>query len=228
MRRDQHSGHLEPVGHRAAVERACPTERDQREVARIEAALHRDEADRVRHVLVCDPDGRQRRGFGREAQRVAEPGEGVARGGRVDLHPAAEEVVRVEPAEHEIRVGRRRLGSALAVCDRARLGAGAPRPHVQEAALVEPADRASAGADRRHRDAGDADRGSPTRPGTRSRIAALRRARARCRSSSRPCRGRRPTRTPRARRSTGPRRRRRRGPRAGAAPAARARVPAGR
>ena len=84
-------------------------------------------------------------------------GHRLARRPRVEGHVAAEEVVGVEDAEQQIGVGDRRLGAALAVAGRARVGAGRLRPDLQQAEVVDPGERAAAGADldqvdRRHGD----------------------------------------------------------------------------
>ena len=70
----------------------------------------------------------------------------------VELHRAAEEIVRVEPAEHHIGVGDGRLGAAAAIADRAGIGAGALRADLERADVVDPGDRAAAGADLDHVD----------------------------------------------------------------------------
>ena len=62
-------------------------------------------------------------------------------------HLAAEEIARIEPAEHQVGVGHGRLRPAAAVAGRARHRAGAARTDVQPALLVEPGDRAAADAD---------------------------------------------------------------------------------
>src|SRR5581483_6860865 len=71
-----------------------------------------------------------------------------ARRGGVEAHRAAEEVVGVEVAESEGGVGDRRPDAAASVAGGARVRAGALRADVEQAALVHPADRAAAGADR--------------------------------------------------------------------------------
>ena len=82
------------------------------------------------------------------AERLGDPLRMAVRAAaRVELQLAAEEAVGVEPAEHQIGVGHRRLGAAAAVADRARRRAGAARADVQAALRVEPGDRAAAGAD---------------------------------------------------------------------------------
>ena len=75
---------------------------------------------------------------------------------------AAEEVRRVEAAEHDVRVRDGRLDTAAAVADRPRVGTGALRADPEEATGVDPGDRAAACADldevddrRPHRVAGE-------------------------------------------------------------------------
>ena len=65
MRRDEHGRDVEPLRDRPRVQRPGAAERDQREVARVEAALDRDQPDRVRHVLVGGADRRHGRRLGR-------------------------------------------------------------------------------------------------------------------------------------------------------------------
>ena len=73
--------------------------------------------------------------------------DGRVRRRRVELHRAAEEEIGVDAAEHDIGVGRSRRGAAAAVAGRARHRAGALRADAQQSALVDPGDRAAAGAD---------------------------------------------------------------------------------
>ena len=75
----------------------------------------------------------------------------------LEPHAAAEEIVRVDDAEHDVGVGHGRLAAAGAVAGWARHGAGALRPDVEQAARIDPGDRAAAGADRTHVDLGDAE-----------------------------------------------------------------------
>jgi len=88
--------------------------------------------------------------------------DGRARRARIEPDAAAEEVPRVEEAQHEVRVGHRRARPSLSVARGARLGAGALGPEVEDSARVHPCDRSAAGAegvdvDRRERDLRDAD-----------------------------------------------------------------------
>ena len=143
------------------MRRPGAAEGDQREVARIAAALDRDRADRVLHVardrLVHAPRGV----LGAEPERRADVvGDGLASRGDVERHLAGEEVGRVEIAEHEVRVGDRRPLAADAVTDRPRVGARALGPDLDDP-QPDARDAAAAGADldqvdggRHHRQAG--------------------------------------------------------------------------
>ncbi len=74
---------------------------------------------------------------------------------------AAEEIVGVDPAQHEVGIGHRRLAAAAAVAGGAGLGAGALRADLEHAALVDPGDRAAASTDRADVDHRDLDRHTP-------------------------------------------------------------------
>ena len=86
----------------------------------------------------------------RQPELLGEPADGLDGGLAVERHPAAEEALRVEPAEHDVRVADRRLLAAVAVAGRAGVGARAARADAEGAALVDVGDRAAAGADRVH------------------------------------------------------------------------------
>ena len=75
----------------------------------------------------------------------------TARSAAAQIEPpvAAEEIVRIEIAEDEVGVGHGCVGAALAVAGRPRHRAGAFRPDMQDAAGIDPRDRAAAGADAR-------------------------------------------------------------------------------
>ena len=139
------------------VHRAGAAEGDERVVARVDALLDGDRPHRVGHVRVDDrehPLGERGR---RPSPSSPRPSASASlRRALVELHPAAEEVARVEPAEEEVRVGDGRLRAAAPVAGGAGIGAGALRPDAQ-AARLEPGERAAAGADRvdvdeRHQD----------------------------------------------------------------------------
>ena len=112
--------HVEPLRDRSGVQRAGAAEGDQREVARVEAALDGDQPDRVRHVLVGGPHRRDAAAASADRSSASpSPASAARAASSVERHRPAEEVRRVEPAERQVRVGQRRLGPALPVGDRA-------------------------------------------------------------------------------------------------------------
>jgi hypothetical protein len=70
----------------------------------------------------------------------------------VERHAAAQEVLAVEAAQHDVGVGHRGAVAAAAVGRRSRHRAGRARPDLEGAGLVDEGDRAAAGADRVHVD----------------------------------------------------------------------------
>ena len=147
------------------VQAAGAAERDQREVARVVAALDRDHAERALHRR---RSRRARRPAAAASTRAAEP----ARQRRAARARARATSSRISPPRNAVghetaeQRGRRRSRSArvaAAVAGRPGIGAGALGPDPQRAAGVEPRDRAAAGADgvdvdRRHADRQPADR----------------------------------------------------------------------
>ena len=117
------------------MQRAGAAEGDERELARVVAALDRDEPQRAQHLRVDDLDRLGRvdpveRALGRLA---------------VELEPAGQ--ARGKPAEQEVRVGHRRPRPAPPVAGGPGIGAGALGADAQRAARVAPDDRAAARAD---------------------------------------------------------------------------------
>ena len=120
------------------MQRAGAAERDEREVARIEPLLDRDDAQRAHHLRVHDVD---HPGWVDGSQR---PLGGL----RVELDPARQG--RRQAPEEKIRVGHRRPGTTPPVAGGAGIGARALRADAQRPAFVEPDDRAAACADGMH------------------------------------------------------------------------------
>ena len=119
------------------------------EIPRVAAALDRHLAHQIRHLRLDDAH----RAVGRLDRVHAELGgdrlDRLAGGVDVELQLAAEEGVRVVTAEQEVAVGDGRADAAAPVAGGSRLGRGALRADPHRAALlVEPDDRAAAGADR--------------------------------------------------------------------------------
>ncbi len=125
---------------------ARPSEREQGEHARIEAALDADDSDGFFHVGVGDIDDTLGRGEDGFADPGGQPADGFAAALRIDSHPSAEEEIRIDAPENEIGVGDRRF-SAPAVAGRSGVGPGALRTDPQGAAFVQVGDRPPACAD---------------------------------------------------------------------------------
>ena len=129
--------HMQPGG---------AAERQQRETARIDAAPHRDQTNALRHVGVDDAMHAFGRGDAIHLQRVRKPIHRLLRSATVERAGAAEEVVRIEIAEHEVGIRHCRFATTLAVARRPRHRSCAFRTDMQDAARVDTADRAAAGA----------------------------------------------------------------------------------
>ena len=119
-RRHDHRPRPGQPAQRVGVQRARAAERDEREVARVEALLHGHEAQAAEHVLVDDVDDARRRGLhGLQAHRVGDGRDGGPGGVDVERDLAARQRRR-EVAEHHVGVGDGRVGAALAVRGRDR------------------------------------------------------------------------------------------------------------
>ena len=96
-------------GERDGMHAAAAAEGDQREVARVVAAIERDQLQRVDHVVVGDADDAARRLDAVDAELGARRVERVVDRVHVGVDLAAAEIVAVDAAEREIGVGGRRL-----------------------------------------------------------------------------------------------------------------------
>ena len=133
-------------------------EDDERELARVVAAADRDQADGVGHVRVGDLDDRLGGLQRLEPERLADGPRARARrraASSVIAPPISSEPRRPSTTLASVFVG---LVVAAAVARRARVGAGRLRAVAQRAGLVDPGQRAAAGADRQHLDRREADR----------------------------------------------------------------------
>ncbi len=158
VKRHDHLGYVQLARDRHHVQRPRAARGDQSEVARIVALGDRDLAHGERHLGDCDIDDRLRRRGQAHLQRIGDllqdpPGRGLG----VEHHLTAQEIVRIEPPQREVRVGDRRLGSPAAVAYRPGIGARALRADLERADLVDPGDAAAARAhldhvDHRHHD----------------------------------------------------------------------------
>ena len=88
----------EQARHLGAVQRTRAAERDQHEMAGIEALLYRARTDRVRHIGVDDGEDALSRGLKRQPQPIRQSSYRAARGFGIEPHRSTEEIVRVEPS----------------------------------------------------------------------------------------------------------------------------------
>ena len=157
-RRHQNAPHAELFRHRGGMHGAGAAERQQRERRKIDPALGGEHAHLVGHAHVDDALDAGGGGEHVHLERIGDVGlERRARGRDVELLRAAEEIVRVEKAADEIGVGDGRPRAAAPVAGGSWIGAGALRPDIEEAAGVDPGDRAAARRDRGHVERGQVD-----------------------------------------------------------------------
>ena len=109
---------------------------EQHKIARIVAAPDRDFAQGVGHVAVDHAANAGGCGFDAHAERLCDLlADCGRRAGEIEFHAATEEIVRVENAKDQVRVGDGGELTAAAVADRTRHGAGAVGSHPQETRL---------------------------------------------------------------------------------------------
>ena len=146
-RRHDDRSHAEQPRQRAAVQRPGAAEREEREVARVVAALHRHHADGADHVVVDDGEDAARGGLDAHAQRLGDAAvDRCACAFGIESEAAAQQVGR-QVAEGEMGVRDGRLDAAAAVADRPRHGTGALRAHDQRARVRHARDGTAACAD---------------------------------------------------------------------------------
>src|SRR6516165_5140104 len=101
---------------------------DQRKLARVMAALDRDDAKGLGHIAVDDLDDR-RGSFGHsQSKRIGHPlADRRLRCREIDRERAAQQGFAIEVAEHDIGIGDRRLAATESVRSRTWSGASAAR-----------------------------------------------------------------------------------------------------
>ncbi len=158
-RRNEDAGDGELARQCHRVQRPGAAKGQKREIARIVAARQRHHTDGARHPIIGDPQDRRSSSLGIETKRAADRlDEPLSHDVERHLVDHRQQGVVIEPAEHEIGVGDRRLRPAAPETDRTRRRPGALRPNPQQPRLVDARDRAAAGADRVDIDHGHMDR----------------------------------------------------------------------
>ena len=133
--RDEHRLDPELLRERARMQRPGATKRDEREVARVVAALDGDDPQRAQHLRLDHRDDRS--GIDPVERRLRR---------RAIEHESARQLRR-KPPQQQVRVGHRRPAAAP-VTRRPGIRARRLRPDMHRAARVAPHERAAARADR--------------------------------------------------------------------------------
>ncbi len=129
------------------MHRACTPERNESEVARLDALLDGQRPDRLGHLRVDDRHDPFGQLGNAEPELLSEDGDRIICGARVKGHPAGGEGVGVDSAEHEVRVGHGGTRPPAAVTGRTRIGPRALGPDAQPSDLGV-GNRTATGADR--------------------------------------------------------------------------------
>ena len=138
----------EQVHDRRGLCRTRTAKRQQRESARIDAALDRHLPDRIGLVPVRDLDDAAGELLDAHiaGQPCCERRDAAARALDIERNAAADQR-RWNPPQHEIGVGDGRLTAAVRIAHRSGLGAGAARADLEMTFAADPGDRTAAGAD---------------------------------------------------------------------------------
>ena len=119
------------------------------EFARVHAALHRHQPDALRDGGADDlvhAEGSLDVG---KVERCAHMlCQGLLSRRRVETGSPAQEIGRIQVAQHQAGIGNGGIGSTLAVAGRSGFCAGAVRANVENSSLIHPGDAAPAGAQR--------------------------------------------------------------------------------
>ena len=157
--RDHHLADPDLGGVAGAVRRAGAAEGVQHELARVVAGLHDGLAQQVAGLGVLHGVDRGRGLLHGQPERLGDLRvDGLAGQLQRQRLAAAEQAPLGEDPEDQVGVGVGRLGAAVAVAGGPGNGLRAARPDPQVAAVVEPGDRAAAGADRADPQRGHVDR----------------------------------------------------------------------
>ncbi len=139
-------GYAEGASDVDGVHRARPSEREQRAIAPVDAALDGNTAKGANHRGDCDADDAKRGLFDRHGHRLGETGERRARPMEIELQPAAQHPVAVEVSQQQAGVAHGGKHSATPIAGRPRRRPGALGTD-EERPVVEPRDRTAPGAD---------------------------------------------------------------------------------
>ena len=141
-------GDAKLAGQRRGMKRAGPAKGEKREITRVLTKRDRHHAGRAGHAGGGDTKYRLGGALGIDSQPVAKLGlEDLTDARQIDIARNRFQLVDIKPAKQHVGIGNGRLCPAAAITDRARVRAGALRPDLQKAGLVDPCDRSATGAD---------------------------------------------------------------------------------
>ncbi len=147
--RHDHGGHAEFFRDPRRVQRTGAAERHDGIAARIAAPLGRDLLDCAHDIGFRQPDDAVGQFLYRHLQFGRKRGEDGVRSVGIDLHLTAEKGVGADAAPDHMRVGDGRKRPAAPVARGSRIGSRRLRADSQQAAVVDPGDRAAARPHRR-------------------------------------------------------------------------------
>ena len=149
VRRHEHARDLELERDVAREQRSRAARGDERELARVVAAPHGVELDRLRHPVLLDLQRTERGLLDGHPELACDRAHGLLGELAVEAHrPAEQPAVGAQAAEHELCVRGGGQRAAAPVAGGPGVGAGRLRADAEHAALVDVGDRAAAGADR--------------------------------------------------------------------------------
>ena len=119
------------------MKRGRSPSRNQSEFSRIITLFHGDHMNGINHVRVDDLIDGLSGFYGRNSQRTSHLlFNCVCRQIRIEAHRSAQEVVRIEKSQGQIRIGNRRLGTASTVAGWSRFSSSRPWADLQDAASI--------------------------------------------------------------------------------------------
>src|SRR5262249_52754621 len=123
-----------------SVQRPRTTKCQQSKVSRVKASLRQNRAQKTYHIVVGDLDYRERRLLEGPSRVFPYGLEGLARRGGIKIYPTAEEIIRMEPAEQDIRIRHSWKSAAPRVTGGARFSTSALRPPPKHSPFIYPRD----------------------------------------------------------------------------------------
>ena len=129
------------------MQRPCATKGHQRIAPGVDALLHRTAANSIGHIGVDDCQNAKRRAVWRQANLTGEAFNHGLGSSHIKRHGAAQKILRIQTAEHDIRIRHRGQRAAAPIAGGTRHGAGGLRPHAKRPTRIQPCNGTAASAD---------------------------------------------------------------------------------